>query len=105
MQCKGYRRAIAWTARTLPRSPISGCRCAIKAPPQQALAVIDHALTLAPDNVERFFNRALALIDLGERDAADDLIERSVKADPDFAERICSGGFMLLKRGNSPRMA
>jgi tetratricopeptide (TPR) repeat protein len=65
--------------------------------PGQALAAIDRAIELSPDNRELWLNKSIILDDLGLADEADDLQVRAFE-DKDFAGKYHQDGLDLLKK-------
>lgn len=68
--------------------------------PQLALAAFEAALRASPDDPETVFNVAMALIDLGDKPAAEERLREAIALDPDYREPHYNLALMLAERSD-----
>ncbi len=68
--------------------------------PQLALAAFEAALEALPGDPETAFNIAMALIDLGDKPAAEERLRETIALDPDYREPRYNLGMILAERND-----
>jgi tetratricopeptide (TPR) repeat protein len=66
--------------------------------PALALAAFEAALRALPDDPETVFNVAMALIDLGDKPAAEERLRKAIALDPEYREPRFNLALMLAER-------
>ena len=68
--------------------------------PALALAAFEAALRALPDDPETLFNVAMALIDLGDKPAAEERLREAIALDPEYREPRFNLALMLAERND-----